>query len=103
MSTPMSGTGTRGRMRWLRRNSTRWGLAIGLCALAVAPLGARADNGARPPRYEASFGIGGAGASESSIFNLSIDSKSQPDALIDFRLRQNLTETFALGFHLYGT
>jgi len=72
-------------------------------ALAAAPGAARAADDAVRPTLEVSFGLGGASASESNIFNLVNDEKSTPDLLIDFRVRQNFTDAVALGFHIYGT
>ncbi len=82
----------------------------GVAALALAAalaigglLPAAAARAAEATPLEVSLGLGGASASEASLFNLPQDSRSSPDALVDFRIRQNVTETLAFGFHLYGT
>lgn len=71
--------------------------------LAAFTGSARAQDEARPPRIEVSFGLGGAKASEPDIFNLPLDEKSKPGLLLDFRVRQNFSTAMAFGFHIYGT
>lgn len=78
-------------------------VAVLVAAAGSAAIPARADDEDRPPLYEISLGAGGASASESSIFNLPNDTASHPDLLLDFRVRRNVNENFAFGFHMYGT
>ena len=86
-----------------------WHCAVVLLALASA---ARAED--RPPPeqegkivkprfYEALVGFGGAHAYESDIFNLTPDNASHPEGFLDFRLRQVVSDSWALGFHVFGT
>ena len=66
----------------------------------VAAADARRDE---TPRLEVSFGAGNVHAFEKSLFNLPSDAASHPDLLMDVRVRQNVTQHFAYGFHAYGT
>jgi len=57
----------------------------------------------RSRQYEVLLGFGGANAYENDIFNLSPDNPSNPEGFLDFRLRQLLSDSWALGFHIFGT
>ena len=76
--------------------------ALAALALIAAAAPARAQDDDRPS-IEISLGAGIATASEASLFDLPVDAESDPDVLIDFRVRQNRWERLALGFHVYGT
>ena len=72
----------------------------GLLAL-LGPAGPPAQDDARPR-----LGSASAPASRprpASLFELPIDAESDPEVLVDFRVRQNLWERIALGVHVYGT
>lgn len=90
--------GSESRLRRRRRFAR---VAFAIVALFALSRLAAADES--QPKTEISLGFGGAHALESSIFNLASDERSTPDLLGDFRVRQNLNQNFALGFHLYGT
>ena len=57
----------------------------------------------KPRHYETLVAAGGAHAYESDIFNLSPDEGSHPGIFLDFRLRQLLNDSWAFGFHIFGT
>jgi len=79
------------------------GLAVLLLAFGLAAAPAAAAPGDPPLPLEVSLGFGGASASENGIFNIANDSKSSPDLMMDFRIRQSFTDALAFGFHIYGT
>ena len=84
------------------RRGIRWTAAlVGAAWMVVAGVAGAQDD--YDPRYEFSIGFGGASASEESIFNLAIDSPSEPELLMDFRFRQRLTPRLAIGLHGYAT
>jgi hypothetical protein len=93
---------TTGSLRTLLATACLAGLAISTPARAEKKPPVEGDL-FKQHRYEALVGFGGAHAYESDVFNLSPDNGSHPDGFLDFRLRQLVTDTWALGFHVFGT
>ena len=93
---------TRGRRKPGHGRFVALALLLG-AALPIRAAQALEGRGDDTPRFEVSLGAGNVHAFEKSLFNLPDDAASTPDALMDFRLRENVTRHFAYGFHVYGT